>query len=124
MGGSWERIEDVFLLCAGTTYAAGSTGGAAEVALTSANNGSHTHELYAYVNGSGAVFAQSFESAVYNTSYLKYDTDGAGIVWTPGETQNNVLLTNLAGDAHPSGDGAPFSILPPYRAVYAWERVA
>lgn len=123
MGGSWERIEDVFLLCAGTTYAAGSTGGEAEVALTSANNGSHTHNVYAYVNGSGAVFAQSFESSIYNTSYLKYDA-GAGIVWTPGTTQNNVLLTNLAGSAYPSGSGEPFSILPPYRAIYAWERVA
>ena len=123
MGGSWERIEDVFLLCAGTTYAAGSTGGEAEVSLVSANNGGHTHDLFVYVNGSGAVFNKSFETSVYNTSYLKYDA-GAGIVWTPGTTQNNVLLTNLAGSAYPSGSGEPFSILPPYRAIYAWERVA
>lgn len=123
-GGSWERITDRFLIGAGGSYALGSTGGAAEVALTSANNGSHTHNVHAYVNGSGAVFDQSFESTAYNETYLKYDTEGAGIVWTPGETQNNVLLTFLAGGAQPSGSGAPFSILPPYLAVYWWRRVA
>lgn len=35
-GGSWEAIEDVFLLAAGDSHAAGETGGAAAVALTAA----------------------------------------------------------------------------------------
>ena len=44
-GGTWERIQDKFLLCAGSTYAAASTGGAATVTLETANLPSHNHGL-------------------------------------------------------------------------------
>ena len=33
-GGTWEPIKDMFLLAAGTTYKAGSTGGESAVTLT------------------------------------------------------------------------------------------
>lgn len=42
-GGTWEQIKDTFILAAGSTYAAGGTGGAATVALTVANLAAHTH---------------------------------------------------------------------------------
>lgn len=44
-GGTWTEITDRFLLAAGTTYAAASTGGAATVTLTSAQSGvpAHSH---------------------------------------------------------------------------------
>ena len=42
-GGTWEQIEDTFLLCAGNTYTAGNTGGVASVAYTPAGTvGNHT----------------------------------------------------------------------------------
>lgn len=34
LGGTWQRIEDRFLLAAGQTYAAGATGGQAALTLT------------------------------------------------------------------------------------------
>ena len=40
IGGTWERIKDKFLLSAGDTYTAGSTGGSAKATLPS-----HTHTL-------------------------------------------------------------------------------
>lgn len=40
-GGTWEQIQDKFLLCAGSVYTAGSTGG----------NNSHTHEQIATTSG-------------------------------------------------------------------------
>lgn len=43
LGGTWEQIKDKFLLTAGDTYAAGSTGGAATHTLTTAQMPSHTH---------------------------------------------------------------------------------
>lgn len=58
-GGTWEQIEDRFLLSAGTTYTAGGTGGAASHtpsgtigghALTVSEIPSHTH-TYAKANG-------------------------------------------------------------------------
>lgn len=42
-GGTWQRINDTFLLAAGSAYSAGSTGGAANVTLTSEQIPSHTH---------------------------------------------------------------------------------
>lgn len=42
-GGTWTQIKDRFLLCAGSTYSAGSTGGEAAHTLTVAEMPSHNH---------------------------------------------------------------------------------
>ena len=46
-GGTWEQIEDTFLLCAGSTYLAGSTGGSA----THTHSYNHTHTTNATTTG-------------------------------------------------------------------------
>ena len=43
-GGTWQRIEDRFLLAAGSDYAAGDTGGSARQHLMPENLPSHSHE--------------------------------------------------------------------------------
>lgn len=43
-GGTWERIKDVFLLSAGDTYHAGSTGGEATHTLTISEMPAHAHD--------------------------------------------------------------------------------
>lgn len=64
-GGSWQRLQSTFLLAAGDTYAAGSTGGAASHSytpagsvnnhtLTTAQLPSHTHTLNATTSTSKA----------------------------------------------------------------------
>ena len=50
-GGTWVQIKDRFLLAAGDSYAAGGTGGAATVTLTTANLPSHTHSVGAHSHG-------------------------------------------------------------------------
>ena len=57
-GGTWEQIKDVFLLCAGSSYTAGNTGGAkththtnsstGSTTLTSSHIPSHTHSVGAH----------------------------------------------------------------------------
>lgn len=42
-GGIWEQIQDKFLLCAGSTYLAGSSGGEASHILTTAEMPEHNH---------------------------------------------------------------------------------
>lgn len=42
-GGIWEQIQDKFLLCAGSTYLAGSSGGKASHILTTAEMPEHNH---------------------------------------------------------------------------------
>ena len=55
-GGTWERIQDTFLLCAGTTYAAGATGGSATMA--------HTHNVSVTSGGSSAANSGSTSISV------------------------------------------------------------
>lgn len=45
LGGTWEQIKDRFLLSAGDSYSAGSTGGASTVTLSTANLPSHNHSF-------------------------------------------------------------------------------
>ncbi len=54
-GGTWEQIQDTFLLCCGTTYTAGSTGGSATMA--------HTHSQVAVTTG-GSSAANSGSTAI------------------------------------------------------------
>ena len=53
-GGTWSRISDRFLLAAGSSYSAGSTGGEASHALTTAEMPGHTHTIGAHSHGLNA----------------------------------------------------------------------
>ena len=94
-GGTWERIEDRFLLAAGSTYGAGSTGGEAAHTLTVDELPSHNHTYTIPGNETG-------------TSW--YGASGTA----KGAPQSS-------GD---SGGGQPHNNMPPYLAVYMWKRVA
>ena len=50
-GGTWQRIQDRFLLSAGSTYSAGATGGEATHTLTSGEMPSHKHSVGAHAHG-------------------------------------------------------------------------
>lgn len=100
-GGTWERIQDVFLLASGNTYDAGSTGGEREHKLTVNEMPSHQHTL---ANG--------------NAAGPTYD-------WTPAAVQlsgENGWTWNA--NTHPVGGGAAHNNMPPYLAVYVWKRTA
>lgn len=93
--GTWTSMQDRVLIGAGGTYAAGSTGGATTVALTSANNGPHTHTMNNDQGGAGT----------------------ANFVASAAGSATAVATSS-------SGSGTPFSILNPYVAVYMWRRTA
>lgn len=99
-GGSWIQIKDTFLLCAGSTYAAGTTGGEASHTLTVDEMPSHNHRLTtAYPNESGASNMPSKNPNAYGGS-----------------------STNSAIQA--TGGSQPHNNMPPYLAVYVWKRTA
>lgn len=118
MGGSWARIQDRFLLCAGTTYAAGTTGGEANVALDISQLPNHNHVR---------------QDLVYDQSYAESQLLSARTVyWTFGsqcniaydqQTMEHVAMFN-GGSTGYVGNGASHNNMPPYEAVYAWKRVA
>ncbi len=69
LGGTWEQIQNRFLLAAGSNYAAGSTGGEAAHTLTTSEMPAHTHTF------SGASSTTGGQSASHTHSGT---TGGAG----------------------------------------------
>lgn len=99
-GGTWEQVKDVFLLAAGDSYAAGSTGGEARHALTTAEMPAHTHG-YDFTG-------QSTVTGV--TAIRLYDADGR--------------KNEYKGASASVGGGRAHNNMPPYLAVYTWRRTA
>lgn len=96
-GGTWEQLKDRFLLGAGDTYVAGTTGGEATHKLTVAEMPNHAHEygLQAYGTEPGTATVTGNASA----ATLNKATNAVG-----------------GNNAHNN--------MPPYVAVYMWKRVA
>ena len=100
-GGTWERINDTFLLAAGSTYAAGATGGEATHTLTVDEMPSHNH--YVFATDVHAT-TQPQNKDVY--PYKEYSTT------------YNPIYSDF------SGGNQPHNNMPPYLAVYVWKRTA
>lgn len=106
-GGTWERLENRFLLGAGSGYGAGSTGGEAAHTLTAEEMPSHNHidhksaRLAVWDSDAGIT---NVAKGSYGDSLLQFLSYGIGL--------------NVAG-----GD-QPHNNMPPYLAVYMWKRIA
>lgn len=99
-GGTWEQIKDCFLLAAGDSHEAGSTGGEETHVLTVEEMANHTHG-HNYTGQSNAV----------GTGAIK--------IVSPNGTENaytGKATSNCGGQAHNN--------MPPYLAVYTWRRTA
>ena len=100
--GTWEQIKDMFLLCAGDSYSAGSIGGESEHILTIDEMPSHTHSYKRH-------------------AFDRNDSDPA-----TGEDvygANNKTLDAHEGTTGDTGNGQAHNNMPPYLAVYAWKRI-
>lgn len=97
-GGTWQRIEDTFLLASGTSYAAGSTGGEASHTLTVEEIPGHTHTV------------------PYN---LEAWRGSGGNIRNPVTNGSDGNVTSGS-----TGGGQAHNNMPPYLAVYVWERTA
>lgn len=110
-GGSWERIQDRFLLCAGDAYGPGTIGGSAQATLPShthtigsaayqfwtAKRGAGSSEGGGKISGSGKYYAAVLDSSSINYKWVN-ELDKTGKI--------DVSQANM----------------PPYLAVYVWER--
>lgn len=107
-GGTWEQIEDTFLLSAGSTYTAGNTGGEATHTLTVEEMPSHMHLEYYTWSGAGSVGGN------WKTNMTSTTNGGSG-AWTHSSGLTDVSYTGGSG-AHNN--------MPPYLVVYVWKRTA
>lgn len=111
-GGTWEAIKDRFLLSAGSSYSAGSTGGAATVTLKV--NEIPVHEGHLTDNNTNT--GGNYAGYLANTTTTAYGSSGRG--W-------NVQMGNeIVPAGHNKGGGAAHNNMPPYLTVYMWKRVS
>ena len=112
-GGSWERIQDRFLLASGNSYGAGSTGGSAKATLPS-----HTHTFGSggYQMWGAKIGTVSTESGNQISGDAKYYAAVKG-----SSTANYKWIENVDGKGVSDVSQAN---MPPYLAVYVWKRTA
>ena len=103
-GGTWEQIQNRFLLAAGSSYTAGNTGGEATHKLTANEMPAHSHAIY---SGYGDIVSNVSDAYRYQT----WGSSDRG--WKTGNLGTNSI-----------GGGAAHNNMPPYLAVAIWKRTA
>lgn len=109
-GGTWEQIKDRFILAAGDTYAAGSTGGEAEHALTVDEMPAHRHEGINIDN----MYCFGWENG--SRTGVNFKKFYGGTYW--GDDVQNRLASGYAGGSTAHNN------MPPYLTAYIWKRIA
>lgn len=104
-GGTWEQIQNRFLLAAGSSYTAGDTGGEATHTLTEDEMPAHTHTSTVYGISSGSYTANSARLVYKDNTTTGWISDGLSWVNSTGGSQSH-------------------NNMPPYLAVYVWKRTA
>jgi hypothetical protein len=113
-GGTWERIQDRFLLAAGNTYAAGTTGGADQ----------HHHGLTkaGAKIGFGGTSSDGYSVVSYKNyaDPLTFDAN-AKLLGNPGYGDvdlRGIAATELIGNTDDASN------MPPFLTVNIWKRTA
>ena len=118
-GGTWERLQDRFLLAAGSSYSAGTTGGEATHTLQISEIPSHGHTLL-QAGGSGAQITPNAGSGAGSVTIKAYD---AGSGWIPSGSQY-IGTNSWPAQTQSVGGGGAHNNMPPYLSVYMWKRTA
>ena len=127
-GGEWERIKDRFLLAAGNKYSVRSAGGEAEHKLTVDEMPSHNHGEKPLV---GYMWNIASQSDTHNLAATKDGIVSTAMVEGHGYAMRSTTEAVVDGfkiDAthtHNSvGGGKSHNNMPPYLAVYMWQRIS
>ena len=113
LGGTWEQLEDRFLLGCGNTYVPGFTGGEATHKLTIKEMPSHRHRVYSSSGYSGDSIGLGNSNGKYMACTLNGGNAG---YYDTTKTGSNALENTGGGQAHNN--------MPPYLVVFMWKRTA
>ena len=111
IGGTWERLKDRFLLAAGDSYAAGSTGGEASHTLSWGEMPSHRHSL----------LKENGRSEGDQTPGMSHATPERFTAHADAIRDNKYYWQSYTEF---EGGNKPHNNMPPYLAVYMWVRTA
>lgn len=112
-GGTWEQIQDRFLLAAGSTYAAGTTGGEASHQLLATELPDHYHLL-----------GTQKDTGTYTLPQwgLRFDSTAFKVISSVEDIPTNASC-GFTGGINKLMDNA-HNNMPPYLTVYMWQRTA
>ena len=107
-GGTWEQIEDKFLLASGSTYSSGATGGSADsVIVQHTHYGSSGRGFVTHINGENV----AENKLASGTSY-----------YAPTITSSDNWYS--VGNVGSTGESGTGKNMPPYLVVNVWKRIA
>lgn len=133
-GGTWEQVNDKFVLAAGSTYTAGQTGGEATHTLITSEIPSHTHgskTLTGSFKTSDNILVNMSEvntlvgvSGICSTSSISH-TECVGNTLSQATKTSHTQVNITATHEHTAvGGGAAHNNMPPYEVAYCWKRTA
>ena len=113
-GGTWEKIQDRFLLASGSSYSLGATGGEATHTLTAEEMPKHIHHIY------NPQDVGLWSVPVVN-GYVEGDTYVSKIFYSA--EKGNATASNRVYAAE-NGGSQPHNNMPPYLVVNVWKRIS
>ena len=145
-GGSWEQIQDRFLLASGVSHSAGSTGGSADAVVVKHSHGteSHNHDQNPHTHGTNlgdnigfATYTHSSgveRMKVATSSSSKRYTYGSkssgsssaaesGLNWSSRLSEATPYIGSASVKVYSDGVDGTGKNMPPYLAVYVWKRI-
>lgn len=121
-GGTWEQIKDRFLLCCGSTYSAGSTGGSTtHQHKYGFQYGGYYRDVALEQNGNSGLLNYS------NSSDFSLTGGGSSAGSYTAEINNgseSAMKSTSMSHYRMTANTSATSTLPPYLAVYVWKRVS
>lgn len=149
-GGEWEQIQEKFLLSAGNTHQAGTTGGefthtltidempAHNHTATTADGGNHNHSAtssdagshnHTVVDISHNNQSEHVESGIAPINVNAGERQSTRTTSTVGDHSHNIKVKYNGTHSHSTtigntGSGTAMNITPPYLSVYMWQRTA
>lgn len=116
--GTWVRLKDRFILGAGDNHPAGETGGEETATLTVPNLPNQQGLIEFHGNGGTRAGTEVWGvSGVFSKEKPIANNYRQGSRYSGYPSVGNVKYDN-------EGESQPFSIMPPYMAIYVWVRTA